>query len=435
MVTLAFLFAVFRRRPSPFYMMDEVEAALDDVNLQRFLSLVDEFREEAQLLIVTHQKRTMEAADALYGVTMVPGGSSKVVSQRVNAPRGSPGVTLALVLVAVAVVLAVAAVVVARRRRRAPVPGVAPARPMALVAEAAAADAGGAPGRVARGLRPGARDVRARSATSSSTSSRRSCCAATSAWPRPTPWWPGCASHGAPEGVASALRASLLASFVRRALAHDDRRARARAGVALRGGQRRRARRPPIGKLARRLALEGRSVVLAAGDTFRAAAAEQLELWAERTGADVVRAAEGADPGSVVHDALGRAAARGADIVLADTAGRRANSANLLEELAKVRRVADRAPGQVVETLMVLDATTGQNALAQAREFLRRGAGHRPGADQARRDRARRDRRGHRARARHAGQVRRGGRGAPTTSSTSTPRRSWSRCWTPSARR
>jgi chromosome segregation protein len=84
MAALAFLFAVFRSRPSPFYMMDEVEAALDDVNLQRFLSLVDEFRHEAQLLIVTHQKRTMESADALYGVTMVPGASSKVVSQRVK---------------------------------------------------------------------------------------------------------------------------------------------------------------------------------------------------------------------------------------------------------------------------------------------------------------------------------------------------------------
>ncbi len=82
MAALAFLFAIFRSRPSPFYMMDEVEAALDDVNLQRFLNLVDEFRHEAQLLIVTHQKRTMESADALYGVTMVPGASSKVVSQR-----------------------------------------------------------------------------------------------------------------------------------------------------------------------------------------------------------------------------------------------------------------------------------------------------------------------------------------------------------------
>lgn len=87
MAAIAFLFSVFRSRPSPFYMMDEVEAALDDVNLQRFLSLVDEFRDEAQLLIVTHQKRTMEAADALYGVTMKPGASSKVVSQRVKKDR------------------------------------------------------------------------------------------------------------------------------------------------------------------------------------------------------------------------------------------------------------------------------------------------------------------------------------------------------------
>jgi len=85
---LAFLFAIFRSRPSPFYMLDEVEAALDDVNLQRFLGLVDEFRDEAQLLIVTHQKRTMESADALYGVTMVPGSSSKVVSQRVKRNEG-----------------------------------------------------------------------------------------------------------------------------------------------------------------------------------------------------------------------------------------------------------------------------------------------------------------------------------------------------------
>ena len=87
LVALAFLFAVFRSRPSPFYLMDEVEAALDDVNLQRFLGLVHEFREEAQLIIVSHQKRTMEAADALYGVTMAPGGSSKVVSQKVPRHR------------------------------------------------------------------------------------------------------------------------------------------------------------------------------------------------------------------------------------------------------------------------------------------------------------------------------------------------------------
>ena len=84
LTALAFLFAVFRSRPSPFYVMDEVEAALDDVNLHRFLDLVHEFRQEAQLLIVSHQKRTMEAADVLYGVTMQPGGSSKVVSEKVS---------------------------------------------------------------------------------------------------------------------------------------------------------------------------------------------------------------------------------------------------------------------------------------------------------------------------------------------------------------
>src|SRR6185436_5088040 len=86
LTALAFLFAVFRSRPSPFYVMDEVEAALDDVNLHRFLDLLAEFREEAQLIVVSHQKRTMEAGDVLYGVTMQPGGSSKVLSERVSEP-------------------------------------------------------------------------------------------------------------------------------------------------------------------------------------------------------------------------------------------------------------------------------------------------------------------------------------------------------------
>ncbi|HTZ09218.1 MAG TPA: AAA family ATPase, partial [Acidimicrobiales bacterium] len=95
LVSLAFLFAVFRSRPSPFYLLDEVEAALDDVNLHRFLDLLHEFRGEAQLIVVSHQKRTMEAADALYGVTMTPGGSSKVVSQKVRkgTPEAEPAVS------------------------------------------------------------------------------------------------------------------------------------------------------------------------------------------------------------------------------------------------------------------------------------------------------------------------------------------------------
>jgi fused signal recognition particle receptor len=124
-----------------------------------------------------------------------------------------------------------------------------------------------------------------------------------------------------------------------------------------------------IGKLATRESNEGLRVLLAAGDTFRAAAADQLGLWAERSGAEIVRGAEGGDPSSVVFDAVQAAGARGADLVLADTAGRLHTKVNLVEELKKIRRVADREPGQVVEVLLVLDATTGQNAVSQAREF------------------------------------------------------------------
>jgi len=124
-----------------------------------------------------------------------------------------------------------------------------------------------------------------------------------------------------------------------------------------------------IGKLARRESAAGHSVLLAAGDTFRAAAADQLAMWAERTGAEIVRGAEGSDPSAVVFDAVQRAAARKNDVVLADTAGRLHTKVNLVEELKKIRRVADRDPGNVTEVLLVLDATTGQNGLIQARQF------------------------------------------------------------------
>jgi fused signal recognition particle receptor len=124
-----------------------------------------------------------------------------------------------------------------------------------------------------------------------------------------------------------------------------------------------------IGKVGARQVADGHSVVMAAGDTFRAAAAEQLELWANRVGADLVRGAEGGDPSSVIFDGVQRAAARGADLVLADTAGRLHTKVNLMEELRKVRRVADRPPGHVSEVLLVIDATTGQNGLTQARQF------------------------------------------------------------------
>ena len=125
-----------------------------------------------------------------------------------------------------------------------------------------------------------------------------------------------------------------------------------------------------IGKLAKRLKAEGRKVLLCAGDTFRAAAADQLEIWAERAGVDIVRQHEGADPGAVLFDALQAAKARGSDVVICDTAGRLHNKQNLMNELAKLRKIIDReVPDAAKETLLVLDATTGQNGLIQARTF------------------------------------------------------------------
>ena len=125
-----------------------------------------------------------------------------------------------------------------------------------------------------------------------------------------------------------------------------------------------------IGKLGHQLKEQGKRVLFCAGDTFRAAAADQLEIWAERAGCELVRQKEGADPGAVLFDALQAAKARGVDVVLCDTAGRLHNKANLMNELGKLSKIIDReCPGASRETLLVLDATTGQNGLIQARTF------------------------------------------------------------------
>jgi fused signal recognition particle receptor len=124
-----------------------------------------------------------------------------------------------------------------------------------------------------------------------------------------------------------------------------------------------------IGKLASQQVADGHRVVLAAADTFRAAAADQLELWAQRTGGEIVRSQEGADPGSVVFDAMDAASSRGADLVLVDTAGRLHTKTNLMEELKKLRRIVDRTEGACKEVLLVIDASTGQNGLVQAKQF------------------------------------------------------------------
>jgi fused signal recognition particle receptor len=122
-------------------------------------------------------------------------------------------------------------------------------------------------------------------------------------------------------------------------------------------------------KLAKREQAEGRRVLLAAADTFRAAATAQLGMWADRLGCELVRGQDGGDPGAVVYDAIDAAAARDVDVVLVDTAGRLHTKANLMKELEKLKRIVERRPGALQEVLLVLDASTGQNGLTQAREF------------------------------------------------------------------
>ena len=125
-----------------------------------------------------------------------------------------------------------------------------------------------------------------------------------------------------------------------------------------------------IGKISAELKSQGKKVVVAAADTFRAAAAEQLTVWCERAGVDIVKQAAGADPASVVYDAIGAVKSRNADVLIIDTAGRLHNKKNLMDELAKIDRVISRElPNSAKETLLVLDATTGQNAVVQAKEF------------------------------------------------------------------
>jgi fused signal recognition particle receptor len=173
-----------------------------------------------------------------------------------------------------------------------------------------------------------------------------------------------------PAGPESAVRAELAALLAPRAGDWMPRRPVGGPAVVLVVGVNGTGKTTTIGKLAARLRASGMSVLLAAADTFRAAAIDQLRIWASRAGVDLVAHAPGADPGAVVFDALDAAVARGVDVVIADTAGRLHTKSNLMDELAKVRRIIDRRlPGAEPEILFVLDATTGQNGLAQARAF------------------------------------------------------------------
>ncbi len=174
-----------------------------------------------------------------------------------------------------------------------------------------------------------------------------------------------------PEGIRATLQEEIRSRFTQRAECALYRHI-ANPTVYLFVGVNGVGKTTTIAKLAQRLVSQGRKVLLAAGDTFRAAAIEQLEVWAERTGAEIVRSQPGADTSAVIYDAIQAAKSRGIDYVLADTAGRQHTKANLMSELQKVARVIEKANGRAAdEVLLVLDANTGQNALRQAEEFIK----------------------------------------------------------------
>jgi fused signal recognition particle receptor len=177
-------------------------------------------------------------------------------------------------------------------------------------------------------------------------------------------------ARGGATDAVTAVRRELASAFVERRAGWRLSVQETRPAVVLIVGVNGTGKTTTIGKLATRERAAGRRVVLAAADTFRAAASDQLRIWADRAGADIVAHAPGADPAAVVFDAIDAAVARNADIVLIDTAGRLHNKSNLMDELAKIRRVINRRlPDAHPETLLVLDATTGQNGLLQALAF------------------------------------------------------------------
>ena len=173
-----------------------------------------------------------------------------------------------------------------------------------------------------------------------------------------------------PDDVRAAIRKQLL-GILKAPSAAPDRAAQGRE-VWMIVGVNGTGKTTTVGKLAARLASDGSKVVVCAADTFRPAAIEQLTVWAERSGADLIKSRIGADPSSVLHDALAAATARGSDFVIVDTAGRLHTRSNLMQELEKMRRVAGRqVPGAPHEVFLILDATTGQNGLSQAKEFMK----------------------------------------------------------------
>jgi energy-coupling factor transporter ATP-binding protein EcfA2 len=329
LVAVALLVAIFKARPSPFYIMDEVEAALDDANLGRLLTLFEELRDSSQLIVITHQKKTMEIADALYGVTMRGDGVTTVVSQRMRD---------AVLVIAVLVVGGLLALLSR---------GAHPTRRGRL---------GGGRGHPAR-RRPRRRGRRPSSSTWPSRTTKVKLSRAPRDEATVRGWLRGRrpARPGRPEMDRRSPRSG----------------SRDRPAVVLVVGVNGTGKTTTVGKLARVLVAEDRDVVLGAADTFRAAAADQLQTWGERVGVPTIRSdRDGADPAAVAFDAVKAGGRDRGRRRLIDTAGRLHNKVGLMDELGKVKRVIEKQ-SPIDEVLLVLDATTGRTACVRPRSSPR----------------------------------------------------------------
>src|SRR5262245_27502660 len=403
MTAIALLVSVFQVRPSPFFLLDEVDAALDDANVGRFNEIVKEMSAESQFLLITHNKRTIEVAERLYGVTMEERGVSKLVAVELHAaqPSGPSGRgryarapmldwTLLVVASLAGATPLVAFFWLLRRTRPAALalPPAAAAEPLPAPARAPEAPARVEPPpratlgeRLARtkealvGRLGGVLGVRRLDA--SLLGELEALLFGADLGVRTAEDLLGRVRREAEGGDAARVRAVLRAAIAEKLVkvepAGDPLALAAKPHVVLVLGVNGSGKTTTIGKLAARHRKAGRSVILGAGDTFRAAAREQLQRWGERTGCEVIVGADGGDPAAVACGTVRAARARGVDVAIIDTAGRLQTKVPLMEELAKIVRVVGKdLPGAPHETLLVLDANTGLNAISQAREFTSR---------------------------------------------------------------
>ena len=368
------------RSPCPFYILDEVEAALDDLNLDRFLALLRRYADRAQFIVITHQKRTMEAADWLYGVSMGGDGVSKVLSRRLPAAEE-------------------AQLAHARGPRRGRRGALLSSRGRGPRLERSVHHPRGRWQRRGRARR-GAEQKRGlfRRLRENLSKTRQALGGELQA----TLWgtldehtWERLEEALIMADVGASTTASVVARLEAEATEGDltggealsERLIELLAQTARVGDGRIDVSRRPtvimavgvngtgktttIGKLAWHLRNElGLTVLMGAADTFRAAASEQLEGWAGRAGCEIVTGPAGSDPGAVAFEAIARAQSTGVDVVIVDTAGRLHTQDDLMAELGKVRRVIGRQlEGAPHETLLTVDATTGQNGLRQAKMF------------------------------------------------------------------